>query len=75
MDVARSLDFPDEASSRLAVELVHTPGRTVVVGPTGQASGCPVIVCVQHELTLDAIGPLRAEFEAVAAETGGSYQG
>lgn len=57
------------------MELVHTPGRTVVVGPTGQASGCPVIVFVQHELTLDAIGPLRAEFEAVAAETGGSCQG
>jgi hypothetical protein len=34
-----------------------------------------VIVFVQHELTLLAIGALRAEFEAVAAEMGGSYEG
>lgn len=62
-------------SSQLAVEQVRKRGRTVVVGPTGLASGCPMIVFVQHELTPDAIGTLRAEFEAVARGMGGSYEG
>ena len=74
-DVAHNLWFADDTSARHATELVRQRGRTVVVGPTGQEAGCPVIVFVQHELTLLAIGALRAEFEAVAAEMGGSYEG
>ena len=74
-DIAHSLRLPDEVSSALVAELLNKPGRAVVVGPIGQQSGCPVIVFVRHELTPEAIGPLRAEFEAVADGLGGSYDG
>lgn len=74
-DVAHSLLLPDETSSTLVAELVNKSGRAVVVGPTGQGSGCPVVVFVRHELTLEAITPLRDEFEAVAGGLGGSYEG
>lgn len=74
-DIAHSLLMPDETSSTLVAELVNKPGRAVVVGPTGQESGCPVIVFVRHQLTPEAIDPLRAEFEAVAGAIGGSYEG
>jgi hypothetical protein len=74
-DIAHDLWFPDASSARRATELVRKPGRTVVVGPTGAESGCPVIVFVQQELSPGAIGALRAEFEAVVTDMGGSYQG
>lgn len=74
-DIAHSLWLPDATSARRAAELVRKPGRTVVVGPTGHESGCPVIVFVQQELSLGALSALRGEFEARVAETGGSYQG
>ena len=74
-DVAHSLWFPDASSARRATELVRKPGRTVVVGPTGAESGCPVIVFVQQELSPGAIGALRAEFEAAVTDMGGTYQG
>lgn len=74
-DIAHRLRLPDAASATLVAELVNRPGRAVVVGRTGQESGCPVIVFVRHELTPAAIDPLRAEFEAVAGGLGGSYEG
>jgi hypothetical protein len=47
----------------------------VVVGPVEGDLGCPLVVFVHHELTLEAIEPLRAEFESVSAAAGGSYDG
>lgn len=73
-DIAHNLWFPD-ASCRRAAELVHKEGRTVVVGPRGDGMGCPMTVFAWHELTPDAIGRMRSEFEAVADRLSGSYQG
>jgi hypothetical protein len=47
----------------------------MVVGPVDDEHGCPLVVFVRHELTLEAIEPLRAEFESVSAGAGGSYEG
>ncbi|HEY6014236.1 MAG TPA: ribonuclease E inhibitor RraB [Candidatus Limnocylindrales bacterium] len=74
-DVAHTLQLPNESSARLAAEAVRQPERTVVIGPFGDSSGCPVIVFVQQPLTLDAIETLRNEYRAIATDLGGSYEG
>ena len=74
-DIAHSLRFPDHAAARRATEQVRGPGRTMVVGPVAGERGCPLVVFVHHELTLEAIEPLRAEFESVSSASGGSYEG
>jgi len=75
LDIAHRLRFQDEASARLAAEFVHKRGRTVVVDRDADGSGCHITIFVRHDLTLEAIGTDRAEFEAVGGGMGGSYQG
>lgn len=74
-DIAHNLWFPDETSCRRAADLVQKDGRTVVVGPLGDGTGCPMTVFAWHELTPEAIGRMRAHFEAIADGLSGSYQG
>jgi putative ABC transport system ATP-binding protein len=74
-DVAYRLLLPDDVSGRLVAELIHQHGRTVMIDPPGKGAGSLVTVVVHHELTPDAIGGLRAEFEAVAGGMGGSFEG
>jgi len=74
-DVAHALRFPDHDAARRATEQVRGPGRTMVVGPLDDADGCPLVVFVHHRLTLEAIQPLRVEFESVSTAEGGRYEG
>jgi hypothetical protein len=74
-DIAHSLRFPDHDAARRATEQVRGPGRTMVVGPLDDAKGCPLVVFVHHELTLEAIEALRIEFESASAAEGGRYEG
>jgi hypothetical protein len=74
--VLHFLDFPDEGSATSAVDAVERIGFDgAVVAPTGEAEHWQVRAEATRVVDETTVDTHRAQFERIAAEHGGEYDG